>query len=126
MISAGILSIVIYVKHGANLLKTLCILDTGASQSTIDEDFARHLGLPFDNERKKTLAYLDRQVTINTSVCQVEVVSQDHESSYNRERILKELPPLGLVGLHWEPSTSEEYSGPKMPVSSDRHYSDRG
>ncbi len=68
---------VVYAKIGKSLTKTLCILDTGSSQTSIDEDFAKSLGIPLGEPRVRTLAYLDRQATLSTSACTFELVSQD-------------------------------------------------
>ena len=68
---------VIYIKVGKDLTKTLCILDTGSSQTSIDEDFARSLGIPLSVPKTRTLAYLDREATLSTSSCTFELTSQD-------------------------------------------------
>lgn len=78
----GILSTVIYVESNHGTKKTLCILDTAAAQSTIDRDFALSLGLTLGKRKQKTLAYLDRQVNIDTFDCQVKILSQDMNFSY--------------------------------------------
>lgn len=58
-------------------LKTLCILDTAAAQSTIDEDFAKSLGIAMGENKRRTLAYLDREVSLTTSSCSIRIHSQD-------------------------------------------------
>ena len=65
------------MKVGETLTKTLCILDTGSSQTSIDEDFARTVGIPLGKSKTKTLAYLDRQATLSMSACTFELASQD-------------------------------------------------
>ena len=73
---------VIYIKVEGIFTKTLCILDTGSSQTSIDEDFAHSLGIPLNDPKMRTLAYLDRQATVSTSSCTVELASQDKTCTY--------------------------------------------
>ncbi len=63
-------------------MKTLCVLDTAASQSTIDEDFALSLGLALGERKERSLAYLDRQVSLSTAQCTVQLHSQDTMFTY--------------------------------------------
>ena len=62
---------------GPNLVKIICILDTGASHTSVDLDFVTKHGLPTGPELGKTITYLDRQVTLKFRQCDLQLVSQD-------------------------------------------------
>ena len=78
-VSPGILSMVVYAGHHPNKVKTVCILDTGAGQTTVDLKFAEKLNLPLGPPRTKRLGYLDRVVEIRTRHCLVPLTSQDEK-----------------------------------------------
>ena len=64
------------------MIKTLCILDSAAGNSSIDASFARTLKTPLVGPKKKTLIYLDRKATIETYTCEIELVAQDRVTSF--------------------------------------------
>jgi len=73
---------VAYVKGVNGLVKVLCILDTAAGHSTIDEEFASSVGLAMKHRRKKTIQYLERSAEVETAKCKFELVSQDKSRTF--------------------------------------------
>ena len=67
---------------GSDLVKTICILDSAAGQTSIDEDFARVLNLRIADPVNKKIVYLDRQVSMTTSPCDLVIHSQDKKRSF--------------------------------------------
>jgi hypothetical protein len=67
---------------GPQFTKTICILDSAAGQTTIDEGFARSLALKLQTPTNKKIVYLDRQVSLQTSKCSLVIHSQDKKTSF--------------------------------------------
>ena len=61
----------------AKLVKIICILDTGASHTSVDLDFVTEHGLQTGPELGKTVTYLDRKVNLKIRQCYLQLVSQD-------------------------------------------------
>ena len=78
-VSPSVLSVVAFA--GEDRTKILCILDSAAGQTTVDEDFARSAGLLLSEPRTRHIAYLDRQVTLTTLKCRLTLYSQDGKFS---------------------------------------------
>ena len=72
-----IYSTLCYVRQKPRNIKILAVLDTGSSSTIIDKGFAQHHNLPVvKGPYLKTVNYVDRQVTYETSVVELRILNQ--------------------------------------------------
>jgi hypothetical protein len=79
-------TLVAYLEGTKEPRKVVCMLDTGANVSCIDEDLANELGAqPLTPKGKQFIKYLDRKVPVNTQLVRVLITDLTRGARFNMD-----------------------------------------